>query len=535
MVLYLNMFITYLRPLFLSLLLFSSCTSPHKSTPKQILNLNIPSDPATLDPRKGGDAISATFHFLLYDGLMRGNPDGSLSFALAESYELSCDRKTYLFHLKEAYFSNGERITAQEFEESWKAILTPSFPAPNAHLLYPIKNGEAAKRGALPLSEVGVKALDPQTLEVHLEQPTPYFLELVSFSTFFPVCKEVREAEAAPLICSGPFILKSWKHDNEIVLAKNENYHRKDEVRLSEIRYFMVKNEMTAFQMFEKGEIDILGQPILPLPADSLPDLIRKNRVQTRPMAATTFCTFNVTKFPFHNINIRKAFALSINREEIVKNITLLGEKAALEMVPSVLKKNQIHHLFKDADMEKALLYFQKGCEELHLAKDHFPEIVYYYSTSELNSKIAQAIQQQWQKHLGVKIKLENLDHKILIQKLSKRDFTFAQTYWMAQYNDPMNILERFKFKENVKNYSHWENESYKQLLNASLHSKTEKERFELMQKAEELFIEEMPLAPIFHWNCSFIAKDYVKSFDLAPLGNGFFERVYIDRKENNL
>lgn len=527
----------------LFLLLSCCCRSDKKAYPKQQLNLNIPSDPATLDPRKGGDVISSTFHFLLFDGLVRGNPDGSLSLSLAESYEISTDRKTYLFHLRDCRWSNGKPITAQDFEKSWKDILDPSFPALNAHLLFPIKNAEGAKRGTCMLSEVGVRALNEKTLEVVLEQPIPYFLELVSFCVFFPVCKEIDETHknwenqvGQHFVCSGPFILESWKHDNEIYLAKNETYHRKDEIQLNCIHYSMVKNEMTALQMFEKGEIDILGQPVLPLPADSLPDLIQKKMIKTRPMAATTFCSFNVSKFPFHNVHIRKAFALAINRQQIVNNITLLNEKAALEMIPPILKKNNLIHFFKDADLEQAQLFLQKGCAELGIKQEDFPEVTYYYSTSELHHKIAQAIQQQWHKNLGIKVKIENVDHKILMHKLYKKDFSIAQAYWIAQYNDPMNILDRFKFKENAKNYSHWENPEYIRLLNESgKASTTEEERRKLLHEAEMLFMDQMPIAPIFHWSSAFIAKPYVKSFDLALLGNGYFEKIYIDLKEKTV
>ncbi|HSX03904.1 MAG TPA: peptide ABC transporter substrate-binding protein [Rhabdochlamydiaceae bacterium] len=518
--------------LFLALLLLHTSCNPHKKNSAfQQLNLNIPSDPSTLDPRKGGDVVSSTLHFLLFDGLMRGNPDGSLSLSLAESYEISEDRKTYTFYLKNSFWSNGTPITAYDFEQSWKDILDPEFPAVNAHLLYPIKNAEAAKRGKIALEEVGLHALSSNVFEVVLEQPTPYFLELISFCVFFPVCKDAPPTEG-PIVGSGPFILKKWKHDYEILLEKNQNYHRKDEIRLDRLHFSMVKNETTALQMYEKGLIDILGQPVLALPLDSVAELTKKNMIKTRPLAATTFCAFNVQQFPFNNCNIRKAFALAIDRQEIVKNVTALNEKVALEMIPPCLKKNHLVHFFQDAATDQALTLFQKGCEELDISPAEFPEVSYYYSNSEQHYKIAQALQQQWQRNLHVKVNLVNLEHKILMQKLSKKDFTMAQTYWIAQYNDPMNILERFKFKENTKNYPHWENEEYIRLLNQSLVVPSEEERRKLMHKAEALFIEEMPLAPIFHWSCAFIAKPYVKSFDLAPLGNGYFEKIYIDHKK---
>jgi len=516
--------------------LFSSC---HKSSPpevKQRLNLNIPSDPATLDPRKGGDLVSSLFHFLLFDGLFRLDDDGNVSLALAEKMNISEDRKRYTFYLKESAWSDGTPITAWDFEKSWKDILHPDFPAMNAHLLYPIKNAEGAKKGLASLSEVGIKSLDARTLEVTLERPTPYFLELAAFCVFYPVNAEIDHSHpdwdqqaGKGFICSGPFMLKEWKRNNVIVLAKNPHYYRAKEVPLEEIHLSMVDSEMTSLQMFEKGQIDILGQPLIPLPTDAIPELVQRENLTIHPVAATTFCTFNVDTFPFNNANIRKAFSYAINRNQIVHNITQMDEQPALGIIPPVLKKKGAISFFQDDNREMAREFFKKGLEELHIKADEFPKIKYLYSTSEAHHKIAQALQQQWHETLGVTIELESIDKKILLHLLKTRNYQAAQSFWMAQYNDPMNIFERFKYRENVKNYPNWENETYIELLNRSCESLTDEERFQLLDEAEKIFLDQMPLTPIFHWNSAYIAKPYVKSFGLAPIGNGFFDRVYID------
>ncbi|NGX37662.1 MAG: hypothetical protein K1000chlam2_00821, partial [Chlamydiae bacterium] len=251
---------------------------------------------------------------------------------------------------------------------------------------------------------------------------------------------------------------------------------------------------------------------------------------KTCQVPATTFCTFNVDVFPFNNVHIRKAFNYAINRAQIVRNITQLNEEPALGIIPPVLKKNRGKaQFFQDADIETARFHFKKGLEELNLTEAEFPRIKYLYATSEAHHKIAQALQQQWFATLGITIELENVDKKILLHLLKTRNYQAAQSFWMAQYNDTMNILERFKYKENVKNYPNWENEEYVKLLNLSCEARTDEERFALLDQAEEIFLDEMAIAPIFHWNSAYIAKPYVKSFGIAPIGNGFFDRVYID------
>lgn len=519
------------------LLLLSSCNHRPPKEVEQRLNLNIPSDPATLDPRKGGDLISSLFHFLLFDGLTRLDDDGNVSLSLADKVDISENNTVYTFHLKEAYWSDGTAITAWDFEKSWKDILNPDFPSMNAHLLYPILNAEGAKKGTRSLSEVGIDSLDARRLQVTLEQPTPYFLELASFCVFYPVNSEIDHSNpdwdqkvGQSFVCSGPFSLKEWKRNNTIVLERNPNYYRANETRLEEIHLSMVDSEMTALQMFEKGQIDIIGQPMIPLPSDAIPELVKTGLLRVNPVPATTICTFNTDCFPFNNVNIRKAFSYAMNRRQIVRNITQLSEDPATTAIPPVLKRvTGTTGLFQDDDKVAARRYFIKGCEELGITPEEFPKIRYIYSTSEAHHKIAQALQQQWLETLGIHIELDNVDKKILLHLLTTRNYQAAQCFWMAQYRDAMNIFERFKYKDNVKNYPNWENSEYIDLINRSSTASSVEERFAILDEAEAILIDEMPIAPIFHWNAAYISKPWVKSHGKAPIGNGLFDRVWID------
>lgn len=512
------------------------CSRQQTLSPKQHLRLNIPADPVTFDPRKGGDIISSMVHFLLYDGLTRLKADGQVELALADRIDVSEDGMTYTFHLREAYWSNGDRVTAVDFEKSWKAMLDPLFPAPNAQLLYPIKNAEQAKRGLIPLSEVGLWSLNEKTFVVQLQEPTPYFLELISFCVFFPVNISIdplwENHIEENLICSGPFLLKKWDRQSELVLMKNPHFHRSKGILLDEIHVSVVASETTALQMYQKGELDILGNPLMSLPTEALPELAKSGELQIRPVGATTFCSFNVNRFPFNHPKMRKAFAYAINRQEIVQNITQLAEEPALGIVPMTVKKGGRSVFFQDADTVHARALFQEALSELGLKETDLPTLTYYYQTAELHHQVAQALQQQWEKALGVKVQLQSLPQKTLMDVLKTRDYLFAQTYWMVQYNDPMNILERFKYLHNVKNYPGWENPQFIDCLVRSNRAKDRETRLSIIEEAEQIMLEEMPLAPIFHWSSAFVAKDYIKMFNLAPIGNGFFEQVCIAPKE---
>lgn len=503
---------------------------------KQI-RMNLSSEPATMDPRKGGDPISSHMHFLLFEGLTRLNEDGSITFAQAESVDISQDGKRYTFHIRDTKWSNGEAVTAYDFEKSWKDILDPQFPAVNAHLLYPVINAEAAKKGLVSLSEVGIIAEDAKTLVVTLHQPTPYFLDVIAFCVFFPVSKAVDESnpdwayEAGDhFVCNGPFHLTKWKHNNEIVAKRNPYYWEKEKVLPDSFHFSIIDNESTALQMFHNGEIDVIGSPLSPLPIDALPSLVKEGVLKKKPTAGSTILAFNTTKFPFGNANIRKAFALAINREEIVKNITQLNELVATNVIPPILKSNRVQHFFKDHDVQTARELLDRGLKELDASKEDLKEMPYYYAVSDVNGKVAQAIQQQIFKALGVKIRLEGVEFKVLMDKLTKRDYLLGQTMWWAQYNDPMNIFERFKFKGNAKNYAHWENSEFIRLLDKSgLESGDAREA--TLEMAEKVFVDDMPVAPIFHYDLCYMVQPYLNDITLSPIGDIYFQDINVAKK----
>lgn len=519
-------------------LLATSCQKKPLKTDAQErwVRLNLKNEPATLDPRKGGDVISSHMHFLLFEGLVRLNPDGSISPAQATSFEVSEDGMVYTFTMRDAVWSNGSPVTAHDFEKSWKDILDPNFPSVCAHLLYPIKNAEAAKKGSVSLAEVGIIAKDEKTLVITLEKPTPYFLDLISFCVFFPVNSQNDKehpdwaySNGEHFISNGPFILKEWKHNNEIVAMRNPSYWDSSRVRPDYIHFSIVDNEITALQMFENGQLDMIGEPLSPLPTDALPSLKRKGILHKYPVGGTTMITFNVDKAPFNNAKIRKAFSYAIDRDAIVKNITQMGELAALNAVPPILKNNRNRAFFNDSDRDLAKSLLEEGMKEIGISRERFKEHTYYYSSSEINHKIAQAIQQQWLDVLGVQIKIENLDHKVLMDKLVKRDYSCAQSLWCAQYNDQMNILERFKHKANAKNYPNWENPEFIRLLEASFYESGVK-RAEVLEQAEEIFLNEMPICPIYHWDMAYVVQPHLDNVGITPIGDIVFEKLTIER-----
>lgn len=509
---------------------FGGCQKAERVHKKE-LRLSVTREPPSMDPRLGKEIVGSTMHFLLFEGLTKLEADGKITLAQAKAVEVSKDRKTYTFHLRNTFWSDGTPVTAIDFEKAWKKILSPSFPASNAHLFYSIKNAQLAKKGEVPLDAVGVHAKDDKTFVVELENPTPYFLDLISFCVFAPVSHKVDESnpswalETGPkFICNGPFTLKDWKHNNEIVFEKNPTYWNAEHIGLDQIQISMIMDENTALHMFESGELDMIGMGLSPIPGDALRKYRQMGQVKCQQSGSTTIVCFNVNKFPFNNKNIRKAFAYAINRKAIVENITELEEHIATSIVPPLLKKNRETSFFNDNDVDLARSLFQKGVEEIGA----FPEITYNYSYSENNHHLAQMLQQQWQETLGVTVNLQNNENKILMDKLSSRNYEMAQTTWMAQYKDPMNILERFKYKTNVKNHAGWENPEFIRLLDKSATDRSEEERLATLEEAEALLLEEMPLAPIYHWKTAYMVKPYLSNTDYVAEGAFNYSQISI-------
>ena len=490
-----------------------SCEKPRTSYPQKTLRISIQREPYTLDPRKGGDMISASVHFLLYDGLTRLNTDGSITLSGAEKVAISKDQTSFIFTLRKSFWSDMSPITAYDYENSWKKILDPSFPAPNSYLLYIIKNAEEAKKGNISADKIGIFAKDNQTLVVTLEKPCPYFLAITAFCTLFPYKEGCY---------NGPFFLEKWEHQSHLHLKKNPFYALGDQISLDRIELLLIPDPMTALQLYEQNLIDIIGAPVSSLPLDAIEKLRAQEKFYHMDAAGTCFCVFNTEKYPFHNRNLRKAFGLSIHRKEIVTHITQLNEKIATGIIPHCFKETP-EQLFQDDDTKSAQACFEMALEELGLSCETFPIITFYYAHSETNHLIAQILKEQWQKKLGIEIELQSLDTTTLLEKFAYGDFQMGQATYLAQYFDSINLLERFKDKQNRKNYAHWENQTFASLIESS-HCTSN--RMKILLEAEKILIDEMPIIPLFHTSFAYLIKPHLENVAFTPMGSLYFEKI---------
>ncbi|MGC5324472.1 peptide ABC transporter substrate-binding protein [Brevibacillus sp. SYSU BS000544] len=503
-----------------------------KPAAPQVLKMNLHSEPPTADPGLAEDTTSGAVIRATFDGLTRTGEDGTPHESVAEKIDVSDDLITYTFHLRDAKWSNGEPLTAHDFEYAWKRVLNPKTAANYAYQLYYIKNAEKANKGEAKPEDIGVKALDDKTLQVTLENPTPYFLELTAFYTYYPVSKAVVEkdpkwaSEAKTHVGNGPFKMESWEHKSKLVLVKNENYWDKDAVKLDKIEFSMVEDENTELSMFDNGEIDWAGSPLSSLPTDAIPALKQSGKMTTQPIAGTYWYKFNTEKAPFNNVKIRKAFAYSINRQAIIDNVTQTNQAPAMGAVPPSMNLG-VDGYFKDNDLETAKTLLAEGMKELGI--DKLPPITLSFNTSEGHKKIAEAIQDQWKKNLGVDVKLENKEWKVYIEDLHQGNFQVGRMGWLGDFNDPINFLELYKDKKGGNNDTNWENPQYKELLNKSALEKDSAARKKILADAEKILMEDMPIAPIYFYTNSWVKNDKVKGVIVDGLGFIDFKWGFIE------
>ncbi|HOX28738.1 MAG TPA: ABC transporter substrate-binding protein [bacterium] len=310
---------------------------------KQVFRFSNHAEPESIDPEIMTGNVEFNIAQQLYEGLVVNDPKTLDPIpGMATSWDVSPDKKTYVFHLrKNATWSNGDPFTAEDFVYSWKRVLTPSTASEYAYQLFYVKNGKPYYEGKIKdFKQVGISAPDPYTLKVELENPTAYWLDLVTFHTLMPVNKKCVEkygykwTRPENIVTNGPFLLKEWAPKDHITMVKNPRYYDADKVRLTKLIAYPIEVETTNLQMFESGEIDWMNT----IPPSHMDKVKKWEEAHFTPFLSTYYYRFNVTKPPLNDPRVRKALDLAVNKKEICEYVTKAGQKPATTFVPPILK-----------------------------------------------------------------------------------------------------------------------------------------------------------------------------------------------------
>lgn len=519
--------------------LYSGCpqSEPETKAENAALKVGIGAAPRDLDPHLVTGLPDFQVLLALFEGLVRAGPtdDHPVVPGVAEAWTLTEDGTRYRFQLREnASWSNGDPLLAEHFVFSMRRVLTPSLGSPHANWLYPIKNARAFHTGELSdFREVGIQAIGPRQLEIHLHRPTPYFLELLKHPAFYPVHPETIEkagalkqsttgwARPGSFVGNGPYLLTEWVQGSHIKVNVNPSYQGEALPQIPQIQFFPIDNANTEEMAFRTGELDITDD--VPFNKRSMYRQRETSAYREYPVLATTYLVFNTRKPPLDDWRIRKALTLAIDRLSITENIVQTGTPAT-GFVPMGLP-NYDPNLLIDYQVEEARRLLQ---EAGYPEGEGFPVLEYSLSNSDTSREVAEAIQNMWRVVLGIQVRLVSSEFRVYLDRLNRGEFSLGYLAWYGDFVDPYAFLSMMR-ETAPSNRSGWSNPQYESLLENSFYASNSTRRMELLNQAEVLLMKEVPLAPIYWVETSRLVNPDLKGWnprllDLHPYQYLHFE-----------
>ena len=485
----------------------------------QVLRWGNGAEPQSLDPHRTEGVPGSNIGRDLFQGLMDEAPDGSVIPGVAESLEISEDGRIYRFALRQdARWSNGDTVTAQDWVYSLRRSLDPLTLSRYTFILNPILNAEAAAAGRVPTSEVGVRALDAHTLEIELENPTPYFLGLLTHSASYAVHPPSVEthgdlyARPGNLVSNGAYALDEWVVQSHIKLVRNPHYWDNDNTVIDAVWYIPTEDQTAELSRYRAGELDLtntIPKRQLRWIRENLPD-----ELLISPYLGSYYYGFNMTRPPFGDSpELRRALTLAVDRDIIAGQVTNAGEVPAYGWVPPVDN-------YHAQQMPEAKWTQQERIEEARrlyalagYSEDNPLRTQILYNTQEDHRRIAVAIASMWREALGVEVEILNQEWKVFLDtRRQKIDTEVYRGGWIGDYNDAYTFAELFA-SESALNDSGYLNPRYDQLLRAASSEGDPRERAELLQQAERQLLEDLPILPLYFYVTSRMVKPWVGGF----------------------
>lgn len=502
-----------------------------------ILRLGNGAEPQDLDPQVVTGVPEHKLLMGLFEGLVSEDPVTlEPEPAVAERWDVSADGLTYTFHLRDnARWSDGTRLTATDFVRSYQRMLSPALAAEYSYLLWFVVGAEDYNKGRLnDFARVGFKAPDELTLQVTLNHPTPFFLRvLASHYAWYPVPidviakfgpltqKATRWTQPGNLISNGPFRLKSWQPNQRIVMERNPHYWDAARVKLDAIEFYPTENISTEERMFRTGQLDKTNE----LPNAKI-DAYRRDfsdSLRIEPYMGVYFYRLNVTRPPLNDKRVRRALALAIDRESIVKNVTRGDQRPAYAVsYPGTAGYTPAARLQGDLAEARRLL-----AEAGYPDGKGWPQVELLYNTSENHRAIAEAIQQMWRQNLGIEVGLLNQEWKVYLDAQDNRDFWIQRAGWIADYVDPNVFLEIWT-RGNLNNDTGWSHPEYDRLAAAALAAPDDGARYELYQQMDAILVDELPVIPIYYYTRVYAMNPRVRGYWPTLLDNHPYKYIYL-------
>ncbi|WP_425447094.1 peptide ABC transporter substrate-binding protein [Dethiothermospora halolimnae] len=502
---------------------------------EQVLRVNLGEEPPCLDPQLNTDSTSGTIINDMLEGLIRLDHTGTVKedSGIAVDWKISEDGKEYTFNLREAQWSDGEPVTAGDFEFAWRRAVDPKLASDYAVMLYNIKNAEEYFKGEITDPEqIGVKAVDDKTLKVTLDKPDPAFLSKLQHYTFFPSRKDLVEqygdkyaSEPDYMAYNGPFYISDWRHGSKVVLSKNDKYWDSQSVLLDKVEFSIVKESNTAVGMYETGELDYIGVP------SQFIDKY-KDEIKLLTGGSCYYRFINVDSEYGNSPSFRKALRMAVDEQKISKALSKGMSPVAYAWVPpgipgyggetfrEIAGEKLFETVATGATEEDLEALMDAAAEELGVSKEDLRSHQFKYLTGQGDYyvKHSQVYQQMWTDNLGINIKVDQATWKVRLDQMSKGDFELTASGWGGDYNDPMTFMDLFETGNN-NNDTRWNSAEYDKLIQKAKNTTDAKERIDAMVEAEKILIsDEMAIQPYSYRASRLLQRPYVKNIVRLPL-----------------
>jgi oligopeptide transport system substrate-binding protein len=490
-------------------------------------------EPGDLDPHLASILNDQIVVTALFEGLTLLDERTTTPLpACAESWTVSPDGLVWTFKLRPGLqWSNGEPLVAEDFLRSWQRILNPDFAADNAWYLFALKNAEAYNAKKLAdLSAVGFAAPDPHTLVLTLERPTPYLPALVSMPAWFPLNLRVLAKFGAlekrgtawtrpgNLVGNGAFTLSQWTPNARIVLTKNPRFREAASIQLEQLAFLPIENPDVEERDFRAGQLHVTFN----LPVTKLASWRRENPAPLRidPTLQSNFLRFNTERPPLNDARVRRALTLAIDRDAIARSVLQGSRAAAPALTPpgtgNYTARAAVGHDLATAKRLLAEAGFPNGAG--------LPVIDIQARNDEIMPRVAEALQAMWQRDLGLRTTISTVEQKTWIQNQQTGSYGISTGAWTADFPDPVTFLGLFT-ANSTYNWTGWKSAAYDRLLDTAAGTPNAQQRYEILQQAEALLLEEAPIAPLYYGAQTYLIHPAVKGWEPAPL---IFRRYHI-------
>ena len=565
----------------------ASTASNESEVTSRPINICVGSEPGSLDPAINQTVDGSIYLRHMFEGLTKSDQTGNYVAGIAEKWEVSDDQLTWTFHIRsDAKWSDGKAVTAGDFVYAWQRGVNPATASPYAYQLYYIKNAEAinsqyvgtdgepakvqmdadgnpvtdadgnmtpdengqyvsANDDGSPvwLDDLGVKATDDSTLVVTLEAPCAYFTQIVGFPTLFPVRQDIVEqnpdtwaADPATYIGDGPYNMTSWDHNSKIVMTKSDTYYAKDTIIPPEIDCMLMDNTDSILAAYKNGELDLTED----YPAQELANLQASGDAQIYDNLALSYYVFNLKEAPFDNEKVREALTLAVDREYLVESVTKAGQTpAAMIVPPGILDadgKTDFRENGPDEFDPSETAYEANVAKAKQALADAgypdgkgFPTITIKFNTNQGNQDVAQYIQSEWKKNLGINVNISQEEWATFVADRNSGNYEVGRDAWSADYADPMTFLDIFTTTSG-NNDGHYSNADYDALIADAKSTGDQEKRMQDMHDAEKLLMDDYACMPIYYYTNPDLVNPKLKGYVSTSMGDKLLMWAYIEK-----